>query len=165
VTSQKLYVDSNVFFYAKVQDRVFGECCSRVVSKIASKEIDASTSALVALEVANALRKYGLSKDVADEVRAIFSLGIDVYPVESSDVREAAEIYSEAKISPYDCAHAAIMKRNGLSTIVSADKEFDRVTWLKRVDPKSIKGGRNEAIPPSELLKGKPERKALHSKE
>jgi predicted nucleic acid-binding protein len=42
------------------------------------------------------------------------------------------------KISPYDCAHAAIMKRNGLSTIVSADKEFDRVNWLKRIDPKSM---------------------------
>jgi predicted nucleic acid-binding protein len=138
VTFPRLYVDSNVFFYAKIQDRVFGESCSRVLSKIASKEIDASTSALVALEVANALRRYGLSKDVADEVRAIFSFGIDVYPVESADIREAAEIYSEVKISPYDCAHAAIMKRNGLSTIVSADKEFDRVNWLKRIDPKSM---------------------------
>jgi predicted nucleic acid-binding protein len=148
VTSPKLYVDSNVFFYAKIQDKVFGESCSRVLTRIATKEIDASTSALVALEVANALGKYGLSKDVADEVRAMFSLGIDVYPVEPSDVRDAAEIYSETKISPYNCAHAAIMRRIGLSTIVSADREFEKVSWLKRVDPKSAKGmGGGDLLP------------------
>ena len=140
-------MDSNVFFYAKIQDKVFGKSCSRVLSGIASKEIDASTSALAALEVANALRKYGRPDEVTDEVRAIFSLGIDVYPLEPSDVREAAEIYLEAKISPYDCAHAAIMRRNGLSTIISADKEFDRVKWLKRVDPKSLQASGDGTAP------------------
>jgi hypothetical protein len=28
------------------------------------------------------------------------------------------------------------MKRNGLDEIVSADMEFDKVPWLKRIDPK-----------------------------
>ncbi len=134
----KLYVDSNVFFYAKIVDRVFGRACAKVLERIATGRMEAATSALVTLEVANALRKYGLSREVTAEVRAIFSLGIDVYPVDPADARDAAEIFDDAKISPYDCAHAAIMRKNGLKEIVSADTEFDKLGWLKRLDPRSL---------------------------
>lgn len=134
----KLYLDSNVFFYAKIMDRVFGKSCSTVLRRVVSNELEASTSVLVPIEVANALRKYGLTKEVADEVRAIFSLGIEIYSIDAADAREAAEIYSESNISPYDCLHAAIMRKNGLKEIISADKDFDRLTWLKRLDPRSM---------------------------
>lgn len=134
----KLYVDSNVFFYAKVGDRVFGESCAAVLRRIASKEIEAAASGLVPIEVANALRRYGLAKEVVGEVRAIFSLGIEVLPVEAADVRDAAEIFGEVGVSPYDCLHAATMRKNALSEIISADREFDRIGWLKRLDPRSL---------------------------
>ena len=136
----RVYLDSNVFFYAKIMDRVFGKSCSNVLRKVASGTMEASTSALVAVEVANALRKYGLSREVTAEIRAIFSLGIDVYHLDATDVQEAGEIFGEAKIGPYDCAHAAIMRRNGLKEIISADKEFDQLKWLKRLDPRSLEG-------------------------
>jgi hypothetical protein len=132
----KLYVDSNVFFYAKIMDGIFGKSCSDILRRIASDDMQASISALVPIEVANALRKYGLGKDVREEVRAIFSMGIEVYPLDPTDAREAAEIYAEAGISPYDCVHAAVMKKYGLNEIISADKEFDKIPWLKRVDPR-----------------------------
>lgn len=134
----KVYLDSNVFFYAKIMDKVFGKPCSTVLRRVVSNELEASTSVLVPIEVANALRKYGLAKDVADEVRAIFSLGIEIYSIDGADGREAAEIYSEINISPYDCLHAAIMRKNGLKEIISADKDFDRLSWLKRFDPRSM---------------------------
>jgi predicted nucleic acid-binding protein len=134
----RVYLDSNVFFYAKIMDRAFGKSCSNVLRKVASGAVDASTSALVAVEVANALRKYGLAKEVTAEVRAIFSLGMEVFHLDATDVREAAEIFAEANIGPYDCAHAAIMRRNGVKEIISADKEFDKINWLKRLDPRSF---------------------------
>jgi hypothetical protein len=133
----RLFIDSNVFFYAKIMDRVFGEPCSEILGSIASGDVQASTSALVPIEVANALRKFGLAKEVADEVRAIFSLGLEVYPIDPTDVRDAAEIYADSGISPYDCVHAATMRRNGIGEIISADREFDRITWLRRLDPVS----------------------------
>jgi len=134
----RVYLDSNVFFYAKIMDGAFGKSCSNVLRKVASGALEASTSALAAVEVANALRKYGLAKEVTAEVRAIFSLGMEVYHLDATDVREAAEIFVEANIGPYDCAHAAIMRRNGLKEIISADKEFDKIKWLKRLDPRSV---------------------------
>ncbi len=136
----KPFIDSNVFFYAKIMDRVFGKSCSEIIRDVASGSLQASTSALVPIEVANALRKYGMANDIVDEVRAIFSLGLEVYSLDSADAQEAAEIYAATGISPYDCLHVAVMKRNGLSEIVFADKEFEKIPWIKRLDPKSMGG-------------------------
>ncbi len=134
----RLYVDSNVFFYAKIMDKVFGMSCAEILRKLAAGESQASASTLVPIEVANALRKYGRGKDVAQELHAINSLGIEIFVIEVVDVREAAEIYDKVGISPYNCVHAAVMKRNGLDQIVTADKEFERIEWIKRLDPRNF---------------------------
>jgi predicted nucleic acid-binding protein len=118
-----------------------GQSCSAVLQSVSSGRLKASISALVPLEVANALRKYRLGREVVGEVRAILSLPMEVYPVEPSDVSEGAEIYGEGEGSPYDCVHAAIMRRYGINEIVSADKDFDRIKSVKRLDPKKSFSG------------------------
>ena len=133
----KSYIDSNVFFYAKIDDKVFGPPCSSIIHRIAAGKLEAASSALVLVEVANALRKYGLGDEVAREVHAICSLIADIYAIDVTDVQEAAQIYGEAKVSPYDCLHAAVMRRNGVSAIISADRDFDKIRFLRRVDPRS----------------------------
>ncbi len=134
----KYYVDSNIFFYAKIMDKKYGPSCSAIVRSIASHQLGATISSLILLEVANALRKYGRPRDVAPEVRAISTLGLETFQMDSSDVREAAEIFDRVAINPYDCLHAAIMKRYDLREIISADKEFDKLQWLKRTDPQQL---------------------------
>jgi hypothetical protein len=54
---------------------------------IASDELDAATSVLVPIEVANAMRKYGMAAEVAAEIRAIFSSRIDVYSVDGQTLK------------------------------------------------------------------------------
>lgn len=139
------YIDSNVFFYAKIIDRVYGRACSEILSKIASGGMEASISALIPIEVANALRKFGLGAEVTAEIRAICSLDVEILQVDSADTREAAEMYNEVKISPYDCLHAALVRRSGLREIVSADKDFDKFKWLKRIDPLSLDVSRSSS--------------------
>jgi len=100
--------------------------------------LGAVTSTLVVVELANALRKYGLGDEVKDVVDAVFSLDIRVFEVDSIDVRTAAGIFDEFRVSPYDCVHAAVMKKAGVIDIISADKDFDKIEWIKRRDPKLI---------------------------
>jgi len=132
------FIDSNVFFYAKIADREYGSACAKILEKVARGELEAVTSALVIIELVNALRKYGLGNEVKRVVDAIFSLDISIHEVDSLDVRNAASIFDESRISPYDCAHAAVMKRVGIINIISADKDFDKIHWIKRLDPKLI---------------------------
>jgi len=132
------FIDSNVFFYAKMLDRKYGDACAKVLDKIVRSELEAVTSILVVIELANALRKYGLSDEVKDVVNAVFSLDIRVFEVDSLDVRTAAGIFNEFRISPYDCVHAAVMRKAGIVDIISADKDFDKIAWIKRLDPKLV---------------------------
>lgn len=134
----KFYVDSNIFFYAKIMDRVFGESCAKVLRSIISGETKASLSTLIPLEVANALTKYGLTEEVASEIQAIFSMGVEVHPIDAPDVREVAQVFKDSRVSPYDCAHAVIMKKHGIRDIISADADFDKFQWVRRVDPRSF---------------------------
>lgn len=133
-----VYIDSNIFFYAKILDRKYGGACAEILSKIEKGKLKAATSTLVIVELANALRKYGLTDEVKDVVDAIFSLNINILDFDSLDVRTAARVYDEFKISPYDCVHVAIMRKVGIAEIISADKDFDKISWIKRLDPKNF---------------------------
>ncbi|MFQ6064591.1 MAG: type II toxin-antitoxin system VapC family toxin [Candidatus Bathyarchaeia archaeon] len=132
------FVDSNVFFYAKILDREYGKACAGILRRIGRGELEAVASTLVVVELANALNKYGLGDEVKDVVDAVFSLDMRVFEVDSMDVRVATGIFDEFRISPYDCVHAAVMKKAGVAEIISVDKDFDKIAWLKRLDPKSL---------------------------
>ena len=132
------FVDSNVFFYAKILDQEYGDACAGVLGKIEKGELGAVTSTLVVVELANALRKFGLSDEVRAVVDAVFSLDIRVFEVDSIDVRTAASIFDEFRVSPYDCVHTAVMKKAGIVDIISVDRDFDKIEWIKRRDPKII---------------------------
>ncbi len=131
-------MDSNIFFYAKIRDKKYGDACARILHYLGEGKLSGATSTLALLETSNALRKYGLSSEVPDEVGAIYSLGLTVHELLNLDVRLATGILAETKVNPYDCAHAAIMKRTGLQNIVSADGHFDDISWITRTDPLSF---------------------------
>jgi len=132
------FIDSNVFFYAKILDHEYGATCAKILDRIAKGKIEVATSTLVVIELANALRKYGLSDEVKDVVDAVFSLDIRIFDVDSLGVRNAVSIFDEFRISPYDCVHVAVMKEAGIINVISADKDFDKIDWIKRSDPKDI---------------------------
>ena len=137
----RTFVDSNVFFYAKVGDRIFGESCTRVLRAISNGQLQASMSVLIPLEVANALAKYGRAKQVPSEIAAMLSMGIEVLPLDASDLGEVGSVFEETGISPYDCSHAVLMRRYAIREIISADGDFDRFDWLIRTDPRRLLNG------------------------
>ena len=91
---------------------------------------------LVALEVGNALRKFGLAREVKDAVDSIFSLEIAILNIDSSDIRNAVDIFHKHRISPYDCAHVAVMRHAKIRNIISADRNFEHALDIERKDPK-----------------------------
>jgi len=129
------FLDSNIFVNAKIKDRKYGSSCARVVTDLAEGRLSAATSTLALVEVSNVLRKIGLGKEVALEINSIYSTGITVSELLSVDVRLTVELFRSSGVSPYDCAHAAIMKRIGLDTILSTDPHFEDIPGINRLDP------------------------------
>ncbi|RLE61644.1 MAG: type II toxin-antitoxin system VapC family toxin [Thermoprotei archaeon] len=118
-------------------DRKYGESCAKVVKMIHAKDIRAVISSIIILEVANALRKYGIP-DIYRRIKGILSLPLRVVDVTINDTLRAIELSEIYRISPYDALHVVVMNREGLRNIVSADRDFDRIDLVTRVDPKSL---------------------------
>jgi uncharacterized protein len=62
-----------------------------------------------------------------------------VEPILHNDVEKAAalaEVYPD--LDARDLVHVAVMQRVGAGQIVSADRDFDRVTGVERLDPETI---------------------------
>ncbi|BBD73426.1 hypothetical protein HS1genome_1815 [Sulfodiicoccus acidiphilus] len=122
-----LFVDSNVFFYAKVGDRRYGECCARVISALYAGRLKGVVDTLVLLEVGNSLRKFNV--DFKSPVEAILSLPLTVYTPSVDDVVEGIAVGKERGMSPYDALHAVVAEKLG-AKVLSADSDF-----RERLDP------------------------------
>ncbi len=133
------FLDSNIFVNARIGDRKYGFSCSSIITDLAKKRLSGATSTLALVEVSNALRKIGMAQEVNGEVNAIYSTGVSVHELLNVDVRLMVELFRASGVSPYDCAHAAIMKRLGLNTIVSTDPHFQNIPGILRVDPLKYK--------------------------
>ena len=129
------FLDSNIFVNAKIHDRKYGQSCASIITDLTRGRLLAATSTLALVEVSNALRKLGLARELAQELNAIYSTGITVTELLNVDVRLMAELFQASGVGPYDCAHAAIMKRIGLDKIISTDPHFESIPGIKRLDP------------------------------
>ena len=77
-------------------------------------------------------------EEVRNSIDAMLSLDMEIYEIDRIDIAEAIRISEEFDISPYDAVHVAIMKKADVARIISADKDFDRVTGIERIDPEDF---------------------------
>lgn len=125
----RYFLDSNVFFYAKIGDKKYGKCCAEIIKAVFEGKIDAYIDSVILSEVANSLRKFFTSNVVAEEINAILSLPIRVIDVKKEDILESLK--QRVLLSPYDSLHYFIAGKYN-AKIISADKDFDTVG---RIDP------------------------------
>jgi hypothetical protein len=71
---------------------------------------------------------------IADCFAFLDDLVQQVYPITRQDIDRAHDVvWRERWLSGRDCLHVAVMERYGISTIWTADTDFDRCAGLTRV--------------------------------
>ena len=117
---------------------------SRLVLDLAS---DASgrivTSSEVLQEVLNIFVRRGQApRALAVIADLVSTLGGSVADVTAADVLTAASGSFRPSLSARDRIHIAVMRRLGIDTIISADKDFDLVPGIQRLDPLNFESWR-----------------------
>lgn len=129
-----VFVDANVFIYAHT-DTAYGGACRQIMRHIARNELDAVTSVLVAEEIWHVEMRgplnippgsMQLALDVFDH---IVSIDIDTLRL----AMDMAEL--PASLGTADRIHTATCHTLGITRMLSADRSFDGIPWLARVDP------------------------------
>lgn len=118
------FIDANIFI-----ERWTSQRAKELVDNLRREEH--CTSVLVLAEVYHKLKKKNV-KSTFEYVRNIMG-SIKVYDVLQDDLFTAVK--SDIEINVNDRIHIAVMKRNGISTIVSFDTDFDKDTTIVREEP------------------------------
>lgn len=129
-------IDTNVFVYALGAPHPYREPCREIVRRQGRGELAGSVTPVVLAEVVH--QRLCQTGDRAEAVKrgrqvaAVFR----VHATESSDADLASEVYARVEqLDAFDALLAAVALNRGIDTVVSADRGFDRIDEITRVDP------------------------------
>jgi hypothetical protein len=130
------FIDTNIFIYASGSEHPLKKSCQQVLEAISSGMIKATTSTEVLQELMHryfCIGKRHVGIDIAGMVSRLLQ---PVLPVTGADIHVALELVSRyPRLSSRDAVHAAVMMNSGITRIVSADRHFESIRDIERLDP------------------------------
>ena len=79
-------------------------------------------------------KRYGVSYDVSMEfIESNVLPYVYIAGLGEEEYRLASKFLIEYDLRPSDALHLGVMSSNGINTIISENKEFDRVPLIKRI--------------------------------
>jgi predicted nucleic acid-binding protein len=138
--TSRIFIDANIPIYAIGRDHPLRGPSKRIIALIPDYPDRFFTSAEVLQEL---LHRY-LSLRIWREARDGFwdfvtSMGGKVESILPGDVEQAARLADDDySLSARDLIHVAVIRRVGANRIVSADRGFDRVSDIERLDPADV---------------------------
>lgn len=134
---RRTFLDANVFLYALGSDHAYREPCRRILTQVGSGASTAETSIEVLQEVVHIRRRgTGNLEEAVERVRNILALGMPVHDLRREDFEVALELQlTRGTLSSRDAVHLATMRNHGIDRIISADRDFDGLEAIERLDP------------------------------
>lgn len=132
-----MFLDANIFIYAYASGGgAKQQNCAAFMERIVSGEQRATTSSLVINEVIFFFLD-NRSVEIAEKVHKniLSNPNIDILAVDRR-ITELSFSYIKAGMQVTDAFHAATMRINGISTICSYDRGFDRAEGISRQEPR-----------------------------
>lgn len=136
---KRVFIDSNIPMYYAGRESEFKEPCRHILESVAREEIEGYTSVEVLQEI---LYRFWHLNDMTTgrQIFDLFSKAVSVVlSVTEQDVNLARSLSEKHVCGPRDLLHVAVMQNNSIATIISADKDFDSVHVINRIDPRDFK--------------------------
>lgn len=129
--------DTSVFVYARGTEHEYREPCRAVLTLAAQGALAGEASVELVQEYAHILRRRGLpGTDVREQSRDVAALCL-LHDFAEEDLRLALNLVAaHPALRVRDAVHAATALRRGISVILSADRDFDAIPGLERLDPR-----------------------------
>lgn len=131
------FVDTNVFLRLLVNDdSEKADACEMLFKQAIQGEGALFTTDMVIAEIIWVLQSYyRLSmKEVREKVEKILNTKNLECP-NREIIIHALAVSEETNIDYIDAYNAFVLKLNGITELYSYDTHFDRLSWLKRIEP------------------------------
>ncbi len=136
-------IDTSIFMYARGKDHEYKESCSNIVLAIGSGVFEQRLGQPVIdselhqeiLYRYSLIGKWDTAIGLLSDIKKMSISTLPIGKEETDKIINLAEKYKDKGISPRDIVHAAAMSANNIKKIISADKDFDRIQEVDRIDP------------------------------
>ena len=135
----RVILDTNIFLYAAGAPHPQRKACASLLRRVADGTVDATVNTEVLQEIMYVLTRHRRREDALKLAGHVASLFPDLLPVTRDDMLAARDLLRRyPRLSVRDSVHVATMLQNGLKTVVSVDRDFDRGSEIRRRAPASI---------------------------
>ena len=129
----KVYVDSNIFLYMLLGTGEKHAASRSFLKMVKEGKFSAFTAALTYDEVFWKVKQMRSYKDALHASKLFLNLpNLKFLAVNSQTIWMANELQSKYILMPRDAIHAAAAVLHGIQTIISDDRDFDKIKELKR---------------------------------
>lgn len=138
---RRFLFDTNVFVYALGGTGPYREPCRTIVEHASAGRLDGEASADLIQELLHQrMRQTGDRTLAVATARRVQTL-CQLHDVQESDVNLALWLFeTHTRLSARDATFAAVALNRGVDAILSADRDFDEIPGLERIDPRDVAG-------------------------
>lgn len=144
---KRVLVDTNVILYAIGGPHPYAEPCRRILALAGEGRVEMEAPVDMVQEILHhRTRRLGDRRQAAADARAAAAL-CRLHAVEPQDADKAIELFAASSLlSARDAVFAAVAIRHDLTAILSADGDFDGLSYLRRLDPADLETVKRELI-------------------
>ncbi len=132
------FLDVNIFMYAAGVPHPYKDPCVRILSDVEMGVLVAAINTEILQELLYRYSHIKLADKGLQLCRDILQYPLTILPVTEADLRLAIDLFESHRavgLKPRDAIHAATMQNNGISRLISADKHFEHLDFVTRIDP------------------------------
>ncbi len=131
-----ILIDANIFMYAAGRESPQRLPCQQFLERlVAGGGPEACTDTEVLQEILHRYRTLGVPEVGFQLFDAITHLGFPILPVTEHAMAEARRLLEEhPSLSTRDCVHIGVMWEHEIGEVLSYDRGFSEISWLKRLE-------------------------------
>ncbi len=130
------FIDANIPMYAVGAEHPLKAPCVAILEAIARGELAAVTDAEVFQELLHRYTALGERKRAVEVCRLFLQVVPEVLPITREVIEESLGLHLKfPQLQARDSLHWAVMRRRDLKHLLSADRHFDGLPSLRRLDP------------------------------
>lgn len=135
----KAFLDTNIFLYAAGTAHPLRGPCQDILRWCGRGILEATTNAEVVQEILYVLHRRRNVTGALALSRHILALYPNLIAVTHTDMVQACGLLAKYPNLPVrDAVHAATALNNDIQNVISADRHFDQIENLHRVDPRDV---------------------------
>jgi predicted nucleic acid-binding protein len=130
------FIDTNVPMYAVGAAHPLKKPCLAILEAVATGALTAATDTEVLQEILHRYTALGQRSRAAEVARLFLQVVPEALPITKDTFLLAIDLHlSYTAIQARDALHAAVMQQHGIERIISADRHFDGLPGITRLDP------------------------------